>query len=81
MTLPYFTQDIEAVLFLLQGVTSNITDDTSHVLCNIVSIFPRLPLQHTVLRTVLRLIGNSTTRHYSLLLLVLDFIALEGSKL
>lgn len=52
-------QSVEAVLFLLQGVASNITQHSSPLLHSILSQFPHMPPHPTLIRTALNLLGQS----------------------
>lgn len=50
-------QSVEAVLFLLQGVASNVTQQSSPLVQSILSLFPRMPPHPTLIRTSLSLLG------------------------
>lgn len=50
-------QSVEAVLFLLQGVASNLTQQSSAPLQTILSLFPRMPPHPTLVKTALGLLG------------------------
>jgi hypothetical protein len=73
-------QAVEAVLFLLQGVSSNVTQHSSPLLHSILSRFPHMPPHPTLIRTALNLLGCLSSwfrAHPDLLQAVLPII-LDG---
>ena len=51
-------QAIESILFLLQGAASNITEETSATFRNVLSLFPRMPSNNSLIKTALKLLGT-----------------------
>lgn len=54
---PPLMQAIEAVLYLLQGVTLSVTQQSSSMLQNILRMFPYLPRHMTIMKSALGLLG------------------------
>ena len=51
-------QSVEAILYLLQGVVSNVTQQGSTQVQTVLSLFPRLPPHPTLVKTALSLLGT-----------------------
>jgi hypothetical protein len=51
-------QSVEAILFLLQGVASNVTQQSSPQLQTVLSLFPKMPPHPTLVKTALSLLGK-----------------------
>ena len=48
---------MEAILFLLQGTTSNINDQTALLFQEVLALYPRMPPHNTLAKSALRLLG------------------------
>ena len=53
----FSSQSVEAVLFLLEGVASNVTQQSSPLIQNVLSLFPHMPPHPTLVKTTLSLLG------------------------
>ncbi len=51
-------QSVEAILYLLQGVASHLHQHSSPHLQSVISLFPRMPLHPTLVKTALALLGK-----------------------
>lgn len=73
-------QPVEAILFLLQGVVSGTSHQSSHLLQSVLSLFPRMPPHPLLIKTALSFLGCLSSwfkDHVDLLQAVLPTI-LEG---
>ena len=53
-------QSVEAILYLLQGVSSHLHQHSSPHLQTVISLFPRMPLHPILVKTALALLGTRT---------------------
>ncbi len=54
----YAPQSIEAILYLLQGVSSHLHQHSSPHLQSVISLFPRMPLHPILVKTAITLLGK-----------------------